>query len=210
MKTGRDILLLLTAALILFGCRDQVKSVVSVGTDPDQVPTVTSRNVITLVSDSGITQYRITTKLWLIFSDAAKPYWSFPSGLYLEQFDSDFKTAASIQCDSAKYYENGKLWQLDGNVRIWNVKKELILTNQLFWAQKDQKVFSDSFVHIEKADQIIEGYGFVSNERMTTYTLELPSGIFPFDESRRASRQQPPVDSLSENLGEMPDETQTE
>lgn len=192
---------MLVAAIAVIACRDEVKSVVDHDTDPETVPTVLSRNVKTLISDSGITQYRITTKLWYIYSLATKPYWFFPEGLYLEQFDEKFNTAASIQCDSAKYFVDNKLWRLDGNVRIWNVNKELILTNQLFWSQRDQKVYSDSFIHIEKADRTLEGYGFVSNERMTTYTLHRPSGIFPYDENRTpvGQRQSAPADSTENN-----------
>lgn len=196
MAQARNILLALVAALIVLSCRNEVKDVVDLATDPETTPTITSHNVTTLISDSGITQYRITAKLWHIFDDATVPHWTFPEGLYVEQFDDKFKTASSIQCDSAIYYQKDKLWQLDGNVRIWNVKKELILTNQLFWSQKNQKVYSDSFVHIEKLDRILEGYGFVSNERMTTYELMRPSGIFPYDDNRHR-RQTPPVDSLT-------------
>jgi hypothetical protein len=76
------------------------------------------------------------------------------------------------------------LWQLDGNVRIQNVKGELILTNQLFWDQKWQEVRSDSFVHIERVDRIIEGYGFRSNQNMTKYHLNRVMAILPIDESR--------------------------
>ena len=190
MERARNILLMLIVAVAVIACREEVKSVVHRETDPELVPTVTSRNVKTLISDSGVTQYRITTKLWYIYSQAAKPYWYFPEGLYLEQFDDNFKTAASIQCDSAKFFDDKKLWRLDGNVRIWNVNKELILTNQLFWSQREQKVYSDSFIHIEKADRTLEGYGFTSNERMTTYTLHRPSGIFPYDESRTTGGRQ--------------------
>ena len=188
---------MLVVAVAVIACRDDVKNVVHRETNPDSVPTVVSRNVKTLISDSGVTQYRITTKLWYIYSQATKPHLFFPDGLYLEQFDKNLKTAASVQCDSATYYVDSKLWQLDGNVRIWNVNKELILTNQLFWSQRDQKVYSDSFIHIEKADRTLEGYGFVSNERMTTYTLHRPSGIFPYDESRApgAQRETAPPDS---------------
>jgi hypothetical protein len=32
---------------------------------------------------------------------------------------------------------------------------------------------------VERADRTIEGYGFVSNESMTSYTIRHPSGIFP-------------------------------
>ena len=142
--------------LTVIGCRDEVKSVVHKDTAPD-VPTVISHNVKTLISDSGVTQYRITTKLWQIYSEAAKPYWYFPEGLYLAQFDKQFKVIATVRCDSAMYDTQKQLWQLDGNVRIQNVKKELILTNQLFWDQRWQEVRSDSFVHIERIDRAIEG-----------------------------------------------------
>ena len=53
------------------------------------------------------------------------------------------------------------------------------LTQQLFWDQNARKVYSDSFIHIERAEQIIEGVGFKSNERMTIYELDKPMGIFP-------------------------------
>ena len=40
-------------------------------------------------------------------------------------------------------------------------------------------MYSDSFIHIERSDRIIEGYGFESNEQMTDYVIRRPSGIFP-------------------------------
>lgn len=188
MRKVRNILFLLFAMIAIVGCRDEVKDVVKKATDPEKVPTMTTRNVTTLISDSGITQYRVTTKVWYMFEQAQKPFWFFPEGLFLEQFDKKFKVAATVQCDSAKFFEDTKIWRLDGNVRIVNVNKDLILTNQLFWSQREQKIYSDSFIHIEKADRIIEGYGFESNERMTKYTLKRPSGIFPFDENRQGVR----------------------
>lgn len=82
-------------------------------------------------------------------------------------------------CDSATYFKNKSLWRLDGNVNILNTRGEKFLTQQLFWSQRDRNVYSDSFIHIERNDRVIEGYGFTSNERMTTYTIHKPSGIFP-------------------------------
>ncbi len=189
MEKFRNIFLIFVACCVFLSCRDEVKSVVDKPTDPETTPTMVTNNVVTLISDSGTTKYRITADTWLMFEEAEKPFWLFPHGLLLEQFDSVFNTEASIICDSAKYFKKDELWRLDGNVKISNVRKELILTNQLFWSQKQQKVYSDSFVHIEKSDRIIEGYGFISNERMTTYSLNHPSGIFPIDEQRMSARR---------------------
>lgn len=180
---------------IAISCKDEVKSVVKHDTDPEVTPTVLTNEVTTLVSDSGVTKYRITAEQWSIFDESKKPNWKFPKGLSLEQFDSTLTVEATFQCDSAIFWKNDKLWKFSGNVRVWNIRKELILTNEMYWDQRDKKVYSDSFIHIERAEQIIEGYGFESNERLTTYTLNKPMGIFPIDEEKMSSRRG--ADSLS-------------
>lgn len=183
MYNARNILFLVLLLAIFMACKEDVKDVVKITGNPEKIPTMITKDVKTLISDSGITQYRITSKIWYVFQEAKKPYWKFPTGLFLEKFDPQFKTEASIKCDSATYFKDDQIWRLDGHVVIKNVHKELILTQQLFWNQKTQKVYSDSFIHIEKADRIIEGYGFESNEKMTNYNLRKPSGIFPVQEN---------------------------
>lgn len=158
--------------------RDELKSVVKRNTG-ENTPTMVSMNVTTLVSDSGITQYRITTKEWRMYEMAQQPFWVFPYGVKLEEFDKNFKVEASVRSDSAIYHKSQQLWELIGDVRIENIRKELILTNQLFWDQRSQEIYSDSFIHVEQTDRTIEGYGFKSNERLTTYKIKEVSSILP-------------------------------
>ena len=195
MEKARNIFFVFVACFILIACRDEVMSVVEHATDPETTPTMATDSVRTLVSDSGITKYRITAQTWLMYEEAKKPFWRFPDGLLLEQFDSVFDVVASIICDSATYFKNDQLWRLDGNVNIETARRELILTNQLFYSQRRNEIYSDSFVHIEKTDRIIEGYGFVSNDRMTTYTLDSVSGIFPMEQKNKQRRDSVAADS---------------
>ena len=62
---------------------------------------------------------------------------------------------------------------------------EKFLTNQLYWDQRQHKLYSDSFIHIERPDKVLEGYGFDSNEQLTRYTIRKVSGIFPRELSVR-------------------------
>lgn len=62
-----------------------------------------------------------------------------------------------------------------------NIDGDRFLTQQLFWDQTRQKIYSDSFIHIVRSDRIIEGYGFVSNQNMTAYTVNRPTGIIPVE-----------------------------
>ena len=173
------ILLLLTTA-----CKDQVTSVVSHATDPERVPTMTSNDVQTVISDDGHTRYRITTKRWLMFEEAREPHWIFPDGVKADELDSAFNAITSIQCDSAYYDEHKQLWDLRGHVHITNTDGDVIMTDQLFWNQNEHSLYGEAFIHIEKQGRVIEGYGYESNEQFTTYTLRDVEAIFPIDESR--------------------------
>ena len=167
------------AVLIVVGCSNDKTEVVHRNTDMETAPTMMTRDVVTMISDSGITRYRITTDLWLVYDEATEPLWRFPEGLFMEKFDDKFATDATILCDSATYFKNKQLWRLDGNVNILNTLGEKFLTQQLYWDQRQNKVYSDSFINIDRADTTIDGVGFESNDRMTRYNIMNPTGIFP-------------------------------
>ncbi|MCM1021723.1 MAG: LPS export ABC transporter periplasmic protein LptC [Muribaculum sp.] len=169
-------------------CGDKKTATVHLDTNPDSMPTMLTRDVSTLISDSGITRYRITSSLWLVYDEAKVPVWKFPDGLLLEKFDSIYNTEATVVCDSATYFKMSQIWRLDGNVNILNTAGEKFLTQQLFWDQRANKIYSDSFIHIERADRTIEGMGFVSNDRMTRYSITNPTGIFPASDFQHRSQ----------------------
>jgi len=171
-------LIILLCVLLLGSCADETV-VERIDVDNDTVPTMITDSVSSFISDSGIVRYHLEAPVWLMFDEASEPFWLFPRGLSLEQYDDDMRSASTLVCDTARYFSRLKLWKLDGNVRMRNVDGDKFLTQQLFWDQKDRKVYSDSFVHIERATRIIEGYGFVSNEQITAYTIRRPTGIFP-------------------------------
>ena len=165
--------------LLWIACSGPKNEVVKGFEDAAEVPTLRTLDVMTLISDSGVTRYRINAPEWLMYENAQEPYWYFPRGLHVEKFDSVFATEALIQGDTAIYFKNKQLWRLDRNVRIENTKEEVFLTSQIFWDQRKREIYSDSFIHIETPDEVIEGYGFTSNEQMTRYKIRRTSGIFP-------------------------------
>lgn len=168
---------------VLAACTEERRERVADVNDPENVPTMTTTNVATFISDSGYTRYHITTPIWYVYDEARVPRWTFPDGLFLEKYDDLFRPDATLRCDSAVYFSQKKLWRLDGNVRMRNTAGDRFLTQQLFWDQTSRTVYSDSFIHIERSDRIIEGFGFNSNENMTRYTVHRPSGIFPVNPS---------------------------
>lgn len=144
-----------------------------------EMPILDANEVSTLISDSGITRYRIEAQQWLIYDKATPAYWDFPSGIYLEKFDEHLNVNASLRSDYAQYMEEEQVWHLTGNVYAVNEKNEIFETPELYWNQKEETVYSDSVIKITREQSIIEGVGFTSNQEMTKYTILRPTGVFP-------------------------------
>lgn len=190
--TSITIALAAMVMLLLFSsCSGRNKEMGEAITERDSLPVMDTKGVTTLISDSGVTRYRINTEEWLVFDRKKTPYWAFEKGIYLEKFDSLFQIEASIEADTAYFYNKEELWKLVGNVHIQNLKGEKFDTELLYWDQRKQKVYSDKFIRIEQPDRIITGRGFDSNQQMTVYTIHQPEGIFYVDEEDTA-----PMDTL--------------
>ena len=175
--------LVFVLATVMSGCHNERKVDIVGKLHPETMPTMSTKDISTLISDSGITQYKVVSHHWYVFNEVDTPYWLFPKGLYLEKFDKKFKVIATVAADSAIYMVRQKLWKLIGNVEIHKAPADLFLSQRLFWNERERKIYSDTFIHIENATHTLEGTGFVSNDQMTAYRILHPNGIFPVDRS---------------------------
>lgn len=176
------------ACVLSSACSQEKRETIRISADPETFPTMRTIDVSTTISDSGYTRYHITSPLWLMFEEAREPHWNFPGGIFVIQYDNDMKETGTFTADTATFWSQKKLWRFDRNVRMRNIAGDRFLTEQLFWDQNSRKLYSDSFIHIERSDRVIEGVGFESDENMTDYTISHPMGIFPASDF--VSRQQ--------------------
>lgn len=170
------VLMMLTC---FFSCSHDKKQMTDAISDRAQFAVLHADSVTTLISDSGIVRYRIKTKQWDVYDKATPKHWEFPQGVYLDKFNEDLKVEASLVADYAYYNEDEQIWELDGNVHALNLEGEQFETQQLFWSQKSERVYSDSVIKITRATSIIVGIGFESNQTMSKYTINHPTGVFP-------------------------------
>lgn len=175
--------LLLLVCFFLYSCsKKEVRHRAGAIADRKAMPALAGDEVTTLISDSGITRYRITAKKWLVFDKADTPYWEFPEGVYLEKFNLNLEADATVEADYAYYNEPAQRWMLRGNVQAVNLEGEMFETPLLFWDQQTESVYSDSSIVITRETSIIKGVGFRSNQEMTKYTILRPTGVFPISE----------------------------
>lgn len=149
----------------------------------DTIPGMVTYNVSMLVSDSGVMKYHVETPLWIRYNlDEAKAYQYFPQTIQMDQLDSLLNPSAHIEADTAYNYEKPQIWRLVKNVRISNTAQEKFFTQELYWDMKKRIVYSDSFIHIERPDGILEGIGFESDDNFNKYEVRQTTGIFDLKE----------------------------
>ncbi len=181
-----------TVMFVLFpACSGKDKDLAEAITERDSLPTMRTLGVETLISDSGITRYKIIAEEWEIYDKKNPPYWSFEKGVYMEKFDTLFRIDASIKADTAYYYEKKKVWELRSNVHIRSLQGDKFDTELLFWDERSQKIYSDKYIRIEQEDKIITGYGFESNQQLTEYQIYNNTGVFTVEDTA-------PTDSISQ------------
>ena len=182
----------------MISCGEGNNGISTVSLDTETLPTVHSVDVVSLISDSGVTRYRFQAKIWDIYANDTAPYWHFPEGIYLEQFDSLFNAEGYIEADTAYYYEKKKLWHIIGNVHIQNLEGWKFNTSELFWDESEppnsiNAIYTDSIVTIDKNDGegLIVSNGIRSNQSMTKYRFYRNSMEFNVNE-----KVTPPNDSI--------------
>ena len=182
---------------VLFpSCSNKGKNLADAVSENDTLPTMSSLGVTTLISDSGITRYKIVTEEWIVFDKKSPTYWSFEKGVYLEKFDTLFHIDASIKADTAYYYDKKKLWELRSNVQIQSQRGDKFETELLFWDENKEKVYSDKYIRISQEDKVITGYGFESDQNLTEYQIKNTTGIFTVEDKAASPTNGQQTDSL--------------
>ncbi len=177
-------LVVVTLLFSMFSCGGETLDQTSFSVENrSKTPKLKTDSITTLVSDSGITRYRLSALQWMIFDRDTHPYWDFPKGIYVERFDEEYNVDAFVQSDKARYDQTTQIWKLDQNVIAQNLAGEKFETQQMFWDQRNERIYSDSLITITQSNKIIIGFGFESNQNFTRYVIRNPQGIFPVKES---------------------------
>ena len=171
-------LVLAAMTMAVFSCSEEVEHTAPAIHDRDSVSMMTSYGVNTLISDSGVIKYKIVTERWDVNTVRQPSRWTFICSIFLEQFDEKFNIQAYIQADTAWYYDQLKLWELRGRVRVRNVNGLRFTSEELFWDGIKHEFYSNKFSRVVSPERTLQGTYFRSDERMIKYTVSNSKGSF--------------------------------
>ena len=178
LKYGIYILPLAACLAFLGSCEEQKEHTAPAVNDRDSASMMTSYGVNTLISDSGVIKYRIVAERWEVNPVRNPSRWIFEKGVFFEQFDEKFHVQSYIQCDTAYYYDQKRLWELRSRVSILTKDGLRFTSQQLFWDEAEHELYSYVHSKLVTPERTLEGNFFRSDERMTKYTVTNTRGSF--------------------------------
>ena len=156
----------------MIACGGKKTEVIGAIEDRKQMPQLHASEITTIISDSGVTRYRMSAPIWNVYDKAEPSYWEFPEGVHLERFDTDLNVDANIRSQYAKYFDKEELWELRKNVDATNLEGERFETERLYWDQKKEEIYSDTIVKVTQKTGFIYANSFVSDQTLSKYTFD--------------------------------------
>lgn len=150
---------------MFFSCNDNLKQVQKMGiSENEPVGIVDSFNL--KYTDSGKVTVNLLSPKMLDFTNRDFPYNEFTEGITLYLFDEN-NNKSTVVSDYAIVYNNTDLIDLQGHVVITTYDKRILKTDQLFFDQKKEWLFTNKPVTFTSEKDIINGNGFDSNSKFT-------------------------------------------
>ncbi|OFX43160.1 MAG: LPS export ABC transporter periplasmic protein LptC [Bacteroidetes bacterium GWA2_30_7] len=141
------------------------------------LPNQSAIDIEVLYSEDAVVQLKLTAPVLEHYNDEEEPFVLFPKGIHVYFFNSKKEIESELQANYAKYFEKKKLWEARDDVRTINEKCDLLNTEQLFWNENKETIYSDKFVKITTAEEVLFGDGFESNQNFTKYQIKKLKGV---------------------------------
>ena len=164
------------AATLFLGCQKNNIEEIKAFYTTESLPIQEVSNFESLLTDSGQVRFFIKAPKLLRFEADGRDYIEFPEGLEVVKYDEHRQVVSSITSDYARQYVADEKWEAKNNVIATNAKGDTLKTEVLFWEEKAEKIYTDEFVKIIRADQIITGIGFTSDQKMQNWKIKNPKG----------------------------------
>jgi LPS export ABC transporter protein LptC len=182
MKIGwniglKNIVILIVVTTLFFSCNNSLNKVQGLNT-ASYTPLSIAENINTKYTDSGRLTVILVSPKMVNFTNRKFPFYKFPEGIDLTLFD-DNNNKNTVKSDFAIVYDQTNLIDLKGNVILTTSTHDTLFTEQLFYDQKKEWLFTNYPVKFRTKDYITNGIGFDSNKNFTNaQVLEVNGRIF--------------------------------
>lgn len=167
--------------MLLFSCSNDLETIKEISIQNQSVfPVETINDCEIIYSDSSKVRVLLSAAIMNRFNHEKK-YVEIEDGLKVQFFDESGKKESELLSDYAIIDEENDVMQAQKNVVVRNVNGDVLESETLNWSQEKQEIFTDDFIKITTANEVIYGQGLVSNQNFTKYTIKKIKGTISID-----------------------------
>jgi LPS export ABC transporter protein LptC len=161
--------ILCIASLVLFGCEEKTSPTVLASLDSQSLPQQESWNSTIVVSDSGHISAIIAAGYIRVYDQTQQTQMS--QGVRVRFFSREGKQTSVLTSDEGTVDEVNNNLEARKNVVVVSSDSSRMKTEQLFWDNQRQLIYTPLFVDITTAKEKMQGHGFESDPSLKHYRV---------------------------------------
>jgi LPS export ABC transporter protein LptC len=165
---------------MFFSCNNSFNQVKKIGMSENE-PIGVDFNLNLKYTDSGRVMANLLSTKALDYSNRDFPFHEFVDGVILYVFDEN-NNKSTIVSDYAIAYTKTELIDLQDNVVITTHDNQVLKTDQLYYDQKNEWLYTNKSVSFKTEQDLIHGNGFDSNLKFTNAEVLEVTGIITLEE----------------------------
>ncbi|VAX27552.1 hypothetical protein MNBD_IGNAVI01-2464 [hydrothermal vent metagenome] len=158
------------AAILMMSCADdEIKPEIDLTLEEENMPVQESWDSKVIFTEEGKLQ-------GILYSDHMREYKEpkekLLNGVKIIFYNKEGKPTSQLTAKKGKIDElTQDMYAIDSVVAINDSSHVKLETDELMWRKKDEKIVTDKFVRITSDEEIIEGYGFESDQQIRNYVI---------------------------------------
>ena len=169
---------LILIGIILINCQSRTNDVLEI--QEYTGPLVELGPATTFYSDSARVKMKMEAPKQLEFGNGDR---EFPEGLFLQFFNAEGKPTSTLKADYCYYTKKEDLYKATGNVVIQDAEtNDRLDTEELYWNQKKEEVFTEKFVRIEKDGELHVGDGLEAKQDFSYWKILNSKGTISLED----------------------------
>ncbi len=156
--------------LFIYGCtREKIEPTVNVQLTAEEIPDQESWNSTIFFTDSGRTRAILIAGHLRVFSKNKETL--LDSNIKIDFYNNEEIHTTTLTSKRGRVDEKtNNLYAIDSVVAV-NDSGIVITSDEMMWRNKDRKIVSEKYVKIVSPKEIIEGYGFESDQNLRNYII---------------------------------------
>jgi LPS export ABC transporter protein LptC len=169
-------------SLLLTACKNDPKEIDAL-VGKNAVQEDKAYDVTLYYSEGGHTKVRLYAKEFVRNEVAKPPFIDMKKFMKVEFFDDSLNVTSTLTALYGRIYEKQENAIIRDSVVVVNKRGERLNTSELIWNQAARKFYTEKFVRITTATQMIFGDGLEANEDFTWYEIKAPKGVVRVNKS---------------------------